>query len=188
MPRLLVLTDRTQVPTGRTLRDVLDDVAAAGLGDGGALVLREVDLPDHDRSDLAAHARSLGLPVLAAHRALPGCLGVHLPAGAAALPDVAWGRSCHTRAEVAAAAATGARWATLSPYAASASKPGYGPPLPPEVWADLPMPVHALGGIDTRRAVEARAAGAYGVAVMGAVMRAEAPGAVVVGLLAAVAA
>jgi thiamine monophosphate synthase len=43
--------------------------------------------------------------------------------------------------------------------------------------------VFALGGITAANAAQARAAGAYGVAVMGAVMRADDPGAVVAALL-----
>ena len=45
------------------------------------------------------------------------------------------------------------------------------------------MPVLALGGIDVPTAAGALAAGAHGVAVMGAVMRAPAPAALVAALL-----
>ncbi|HWJ10605.1 MAG TPA: thiamine phosphate synthase [Nocardioides sp.] len=188
MPRLVVLTDRTQVPADRTLADVLDAVAEAGLT---TVLLRETDLPDAERARLADHARAAGLAVVAAHRAVPGCRGVHLPARAPAPSDrsgaTSWGRSCHRRSEVVAAAADGAGWATLSPFAETASKPGHGPPLPASDWAGLPLPVLALGGITPSNAAAARAAGAHGVAVMGAVMRAPDPGAVVAALLAAVA-
>ncbi len=88
--------------------------------------------------------------------------------------------------EVRAAAAEGAVWATLSPYAETASKPGYGPALGPGAFAEDDLPVFALGGIDAGNAAEARLAGAYGVAVMGAVMRAHDPAGVVRDLLAAV--
>lgn len=179
--RLVVLTDRTQVPAGRDLRDVLTAAAAGGLTN---LLLREVDLPDGERAGLAAHAVGLGLRVYAAHRPVPRCSGVHLPA-AAPRPDAAlrWGRSCHSRAAVVRAAADGAWWATLSPYAASESKPGYGPPLPAAAWTGHGIPVFALGGIGPGNAASARTDGAYGIAVMGAVMRAEDPGAVVATLL-----
>jgi thiamine-phosphate pyrophosphorylase len=88
---------------------------------------------------------------------------------------------------VAVAAAEGAAYATLSPYAATPSKPGYGPPLPTTAFAGHPIPVFALGGITPANVAEARAAGAYGVAVMGAVMRADEPAAVVRSLLEALA-
>jgi thiamine-phosphate pyrophosphorylase len=48
-------------------------------------------------------------------------------------------------------------------------------------------PVFALGGVEAGNAAGFVAAGAYGVAVMGGVMRAERPGDVVAGVLAAVA-
>jgi thiamine-phosphate pyrophosphorylase len=96
------------------------------------------------------------------------------------------GRSCHSREEVRRAAEEGATYATLSPYAVSWSKPGYGPPLPAEAFAGHPIPVLALGGIDPGNAAEAREAGAHGVAVMGAVMRADDPAATVHDLLEAI--
>ncbi|GAA0970329.1 Thiamine-phosphate synthase [Nocardioides aquaticus] len=49
------------------------------------------------------------------------------------------------------------------------------------------VPVYALGGIDATNAADFRTAGADGVAVMGAVMRADDPAAVVEQLLGAVA-
>ncbi|GAA4077731.1 thiamine phosphate synthase [Nocardioides kongjuensis] len=179
--RVVVLTDRTQVPDGRSLRDVLAAAADGGLT---TVLLREVDLPDDERAKIADHARTCGLEVIAAHRAVPGCSGVHLPADAS-LPEVAtrWGRSCHDRADLLRAAADGAWWATLSPYATTQSKPGYGPPLPASAFAQAPLPVFALGGITPANAAAARAAGAWGVGVMGAVMRAPDPSAVVAALL-----
>ncbi|MCR1784206.1 thiamine phosphate synthase [Nocardioides carbamazepini] len=179
--RLVVLTDRTQVPVGRSLCDVLGAAAGAGLL---TVLLRETDLPDDERATIADQARSAGLEVIAAHRPVPGCAGVHLPAGTT-VPEVAtrWGRSCHSRADAVAAAADGAWWATLSPYSSTQSKPGYGPPVPASAFAGLPLPVFALGGITAANAAQARAEGAYGVAVMGAVMRADDPGAVVAALL-----
>jgi len=186
-PRLVVLTDRTQLPAGRSLRDVLAETADAGLR---TVLVRELDLPDDERAKIADQARRAGLEVIAAHRPVPGCWGVHLPATAAGPSGpgdvLRWGRSCHRRADLARAAAEGAWWATLSPYAATASKPGYGPPLPPGAFASPPLPVFALGGITPDNADAARAAGAYGVAVMGCVMRASDPATVVARLLEAV--
>lgn len=184
MTRLLVLTDRRQVPSGRTLADVLGAVA-----DGGAstVVLRESDLPDDERADLARAARAVGLSVIAAHRPVPGCVGVHVRAADAAPAAGRWGRSCHDRDEVARAAAEGATWVTLSPFAPTPSKPGHGPALAASAYAGLPLPAYALGGVTPANAAAARAAGAHGVAVMGAVMRAPDPAAVVAALLEAVA-
>jgi len=105
------------------------------------------------------------------------CIGVHLGAADAfpvARPRLV-GRSCHGRAEVAAAAAEGCDYALLSPIFPTASKPGYGPALGTGALADHPLPVWALGGIEPGNAASCLAAGAAGVAVMGALMRAEDP-------------
>ena len=72
----------------------------------------------------------------------------------------------------------------------TSSKPGYGPPLGFDGLRALtrvaaPLPVYALGGLDASRAAACRAAGAAGVAVMGALMGAADPAAEVAGLLAA---
>lgn len=180
MPRLLVLTDRRLVPEGRSLADVLHAVASGG---ASTVLLRESDLPDAARADLADAARSAGLEVLAAHRAVAGCAGVHARSADPAPAARRWGRSCHDRAEVARAARDGASWVTLSPFAATDSKPGHGPPLPASAFRGLPLPAYALAGISPANAGAARAAGAHGVAVMGAVMRADDPAAVVAALL-----
>lgn len=101
------------------------------------------------------------------------------------------GRSCHDAAEL--ARLTTEDYLTVSPVFASASKPGYGPALGVSGLAELVRrsggrPVLALGGVDTPERVAAcRAAGAAGVAVMGAAMRAADPAAVVADLLAAAA-
>ncbi|MFC5727563.1 thiamine phosphate synthase [Nocardioides vastitatis] len=187
-PRLLVLTDRSQLPLGRSLRAVLTLCVEAGLTH---VVLREPDLADEQRARLAADLGASGLAVIAAHRPVPGSAGRHLAADQPA-PDAqtvaAWGRSCHSAPDIAAAAREGAQWATLSPYAPTLSKPGYGPPQPAAAFAGHDIPVYALGGVSAANAAAARAAGAHGVAVMGAVMRAPDPAGVVAALLREVAA
>lgn len=182
LPRLLVLTDRSQLRLGRGLLATLAECRAAGLTH---VVVRELDEPPEQRAKLAAAATELGLAVIAAHGPLPGAVGVHLPAGAPGNTLLHRGRSCHSPADVARAAEHGFDYAMLSPYALTESKPGYGPPLGPDAFADLPLPTYALGGITPDNAAEAVAAGAHGVAVMGAVMRADEPAQVVCDLLAA---
>ncbi|WP_347177409.1 thiamine phosphate synthase [Glycomyces sp. L485] len=81
-------------------------------------------------------------------------------------------------------------YVTYSPIWPTASKPGYGPAIGLEGLAERvatsPVPVYALGGVTgPERARAAREAGAAGVAVMGAVMGAEAPERVVAALRAA---
>lgn len=181
-PRLVLLTDRSLLPLGRSLRAALAECADAGLTH---VVVRELDLSDAQRADLADHATALGLVAVAARRSIRGVVGVHLAAHQPAVSG-SWGRSCHSAADVRRAASDGAAWATLSPFAATETKPGYGPPLCREEFAGHDIPVLALGGITAANAADARAAGADGVAVMGSVLRAPEPAVVVADLLRAV--
>jgi thiamine-phosphate diphosphorylase len=195
---VVVLTDRHQAA------GPLDQVVAAA-ADGGArlVIMREKDLPERRRVLLAATLLaalrrtgcrlSIAGPLDAGTAGrLAGVAGVHLAATDPYPAPGSWrgliGRSCHDPVELAAAAVAGASYATLSPIFASRSKPGYGPPLGLSVFAGpAPLPVYALGGVETPGRAEACvAAGACGVAVMGAVMRAGNPAAVVADLLAAV--
>jgi thiamine-phosphate diphosphorylase len=190
---VIVFTDRRQA------RRPLPEVIAAAV-DGGArtVVLREKDLPDDERAALAETlhpllAKAGGRLLLAGPEA--GWVG---PAGYAradgqhlaaadpwpATPRGLIGRSCHDAGELAGAAAEGCSYATVSPVFPSTSKPGYGPPLGlrklRELCAGTSLPVYALGGVESGERAEAcREAGAAGVAVMGAVMRASDPAAVV---------
>ena len=191
LPRLLVLTDRTQLPGERTLLETVTRCAGAGLT---TVVLRELDLPRSRRAELAA-ALAARIQVVSARGMLPGAVGVHLaagqPTGDAELAPM-HGRSCHDEDEVGQAVAGGAAYVTVSPVAVTASKPGYGPPLGVAgvrraVAAAGGVPVFALGGVDPGNAGDLRRAGAHGVAVMGAVMRAADPAGVVSRLLAEVA-
>lgn len=181
IPRLVVLTDRAQLRLGRGLVRTVRECADAGLS---AVVVREHDLAPSARSALVEELVSVpGLTVISSRVPDSRAHGLHCAAHQAAPPAGRWGRSCHSRAEVERAAGEGASWVTLSPYAVSASKAGHGPALPTGAFAGHRVPVLALAGIDTRNAAAARSAGAHGVAVMGAVMRAADPAAVVSGLL-----
>jgi thiamine-phosphate pyrophosphorylase len=186
LPRLLVLTDRTQTG-GRPLVDV---VQAAVAGGARAVVLREKDLPRPERARLTVALRAVLAEVdgtlLAASDASLDTDGVHLGANdpfPAVRPRIV-GRSCHNPEELRRAAGAGCTYATLSPVFASASKPGYGPALGTGALTDRSLPVFALGGVSTDNAKECVTAGAAGVAVMGAVMRAADPAAVVAALMA----
>lgn len=195
LPRLLILTDRSQLSLGRSLVRTVAECVEAG---ATHVVLRELDLPRHRRAALADALVGAGACVIAAHEPLPAAVGVHQPAsltyGMRKRPESmqkvsdagVWGRSCHARAEVERAAEDGADYVTLGPYAETPSKPGYRPTLTAADYAGLPVPTYALGGITPDNAGAARARGCYGVAVMGHVMRSECPGAVVQQLLAAV--
>lgn len=177
LPRLLVLTDRTQCTGGLTAT-----VAAAVDAGARAVVLRDKDLPEVERAALATELRALlepvgGQLVLAGARNGGGSgEAVHLAAHdpfPAPRPRLV-GRSCHDAAEVAQAADEGCDWIFVSPVYRTASKPGYGPALGPAGLAALvPLgpPVYALGGIGPDQVADCRAAGARGVAVMGSAMR-----------------
>ncbi|MCZ2827317.1 thiamine phosphate synthase [Modestobacter sp. VKM Ac-2986] len=176
LPRLLVLTDRTQCAGG-----LVDTVAAAVDAGARAVVLRDKDLPSPERAALAEQLAGLlapvdGVLVWAGAAGGAGRAAVHLSA-ADPLPrdrPALLGRSCHSAAELTRARAEGCDWAFLSPLAATASKPGYGPALGAAGLAALvPLgpPVFALGGVTPEDVAGCRAAGAHGVAVMGAVMR-----------------
>lgn len=182
VPRVLLLTDRSQLRLGRGLVRTVAECAEAGLGH---VVVRELDESPECRHALIEEIATIdGLTVLSAHHPDPAAAGVHLAADQPPPPAGAWfGRSCHTAGEVRAAAAEEAAYAVLSPFAATASKPGHGPPVPPQAYAGHPLPVLALGGITPANAADAVAAGAHGVAVMGAVMRAAAPAGIVADLL-----
>jgi thiamine-phosphate pyrophosphorylase len=173
LPRLLVLTDRTQAAAP------LPEVVAAAVGAGArAVVLREKDLPDAERAELYDALAAVlepvgGLLVMAgpaARAAVHLSASDDLPAPRPALV----GRSCHSAEEVARAAAEGCDWVFVSPVRATPSKPGYGPPLGSAGLARLAVgapPVYALGGVTPADVAACLRAGAAGIAVMGPVMR-----------------
>ena len=194
---VMVVTDRSQLPPGR---DLVDVVAAALEGGAHAVLARERDLPGEQRRTLVAALSALctsagaallvsgpvpaGVPVSGIHLArdepVPRTGQGRLHAG------LLVGRSCHDLPELLRAGRERLDHVTLSPVAATASKPGYGPALRPEGLRelltalhdgqDLPVPrVLALGGVDPTNAGRWVEASADGVAVMGAVMRSSDP-------------
>ena len=195
----MVLTDRHQVDG----RGLVATVVAAVAGGGRMVVLREKDLSPSEREELGRRLVGVLAPVggslivagpdVALARRL-GAAGVHLAAADPFPHDrtgLAVGRSCHDGTGVVAAAAEGVDYVTLSPVFPSASKPGYGPALGQAAETEgraVPLAVVALGGIGAREAGACLAAGAAGVAVMGAVMAADDPAAATRALLGPVAA
>jgi thiamine-phosphate diphosphorylase len=102
------------------------------------------------------------------------------------LPHGWIGRSVHSRQEAAAAVAEGADFLVVGNIYQTASHPGRpaaGLDLVRET-AELGRPVIAIGGITPERAVEVRAAGAYGVAAIRALWEASDPAAATIALLA----
>ncbi|WP_089021885.1 thiamine phosphate synthase [Micromonospora coriariae] len=176
---VVVLTDR------RVARGALDQVVAGAVAGGARwVVLREKDLPRAERAALAADLRSIladvaGTLIVAGPDPLDGD-AVHLPAAGPYPPPThrLVGRSCHNGTEL--NRLTTEHYATVSPVHPTGTKPGYGPPLGTKGLHELiqvsPTPVLALGGVETPEQVTACIqAGAAGVAVLGALMRAKDP-------------
>jgi thiamine-phosphate pyrophosphorylase len=196
IPLLLVISDRRQA------RRPLEEVAEAAFTGGCRwFSLREKDLPSAERRAL------LGALVVLGHRwgatvtvhddidaaAMADAGGVHLPSGGSPeaahvrLPGALIGASAHSAEEASALLSAGADYVTVSPVFLTASKPGYGPALGLDglarIVTQVEGPVIALGGVTAANAARCRAAGAHGIAVMGEVMRAADPRAVVEAIL-----
>ena len=196
-PPLLLITDRRQA--ARPLEGVAADALAAGCR---WVSLREKDLPAAERLALLRRLRALARPagaVITVHADLEAAAeadGLHLAAGGD--PEAARlqlgstaliGVSCHAGDEVDAALAAGADYVTLGPLASTASKPGYEPDAVPGRGRCHRPPSSRPGDRPGRGGAEHLprlvAAGFAGAAVMGGVMRAAAPGAVIREYLAA---
>jgi thiamine-phosphate pyrophosphorylase len=197
-PPLLVISDRRQA------RRPLEEIAGAIFAGGCRwFSLREKDLPAAERRTLLSALVALGRrweATVTVHEdvdaaVMSGAAGVHLrsagnpEAARARLPHGLIGASAHSAEEAAALLGSGADYVTLSPVFPTASKPGYGPAIGldglAEIIAQVPGPVIALGGVTPANAPLCLSAGASGVAVMGEVMRAANPQAVVEAMLAA---
>ena len=188
-PPLLLVTDRRQAR--RPLPDIIADALKAGCR---WVSLREKDLPPDEQILLArgvaalarAHGGKLLLHGEAELAKLAGADGVHLSAGAdLAAARALLGReklvgvSIHTVTEAEALDPSWVDYALAGPAFETASKPGYGPEIGRKGLIEIArvarVPVLAIGGINSARVGELIAAGAAGVAVMGAVMRAVDP-------------
>jgi thiamine-phosphate pyrophosphorylase len=193
-PHLYLITDRRLCGGGETL---LARVEAALCGGVDAVQLREKDLDARSLHELAARllevCRRHRVPLLINDRIdvaiAVGADGVHLPADSfnardarALLGDKLVGVSTHSLEEARAAAGDGADFAVFGPVFATPSKTAFGEPQGldrlREVAAAAGLPILAVGGITPERAVEARAAGAAGVAAIGALLGADDPCAV----------
>jgi thiamine-phosphate pyrophosphorylase len=189
--RLVVVTD-PEVSPGRTLLEV---VAAALAGGATAIQLRDKRASARESAALCRQLRDL----TRAHEALlfvndrvdvalvGGADGAHfgdddLPLEAArrlSPPGFLLGASAATRDEVAAAIAAGADYVGAGPVFATASKPDAGEAIGVGRIADLvsasSIPIVGIGGITESNARQVVEAGAAGVAVIAAVMRAADP-------------
>lgn len=203
VPRILLVSDRFL--TGEDVAGAACR-ALAGVPEGMCgLWVREKDLPDADRWEVVAKVVA-AVPAVAvvvgvddvgsAQRRWPdGVAGVHC-AQKAWLGGVParkhrlglWGGSWHGDMRQAPVAALD--YVTLSPWWPSVSKPGHVPVLSRRclmrACRSVNVPVLALGGVTPGRVGECLAAGAYGVALAGAVWSAPEPAEVVAQCVAAV--
>lgn len=203
-PRLYLITDR-HATAGRSLPDLvaaaLRGIPAGGLSPADVAVqLREKDLEGRALAELARALRAVtaaaGVGLYINDRVdvalAVGADGVHLggssldaATAAGIAPGLAIAVSVHAPAEVAALrAAAGDRiaFALLGPIRDTPSKRRYGAPLGDAAVtgaARSGIPVVAVGGIDPQDVRALRAAGAYGVACIRAVMAASDPSAAV---------
>jgi thiamine-phosphate pyrophosphorylase len=200
-PALLVITDRRQARV--PLADIIEAACAAGCR---WFSVREKDLGPQQQVALAQSllpiARRFGARLTlhgdAGLAEAAGLDGVHLPAGGDAAHARALlgserlvGISIHGVAEAARLDPALIDYAIAGPAYETESKPGYGPALGPQgmaaIVAAAGVPILAIGGIRAEKIPELVRPGATGVAVMGAVMRASAPGAEIERLIAALA-
>jgi thiamine-phosphate pyrophosphorylase len=173
-----VVQVRARGVTDRALHDLAALLCSAA-HERGALCI--VD----DRVDVAlavgadgVHVGADDLPVAAVRRLLG--------------PDAVVGASARTVASARAAVADGASYLGVGPCYATDSKPGLPEPIGTdrlaEVAAAVEVPVVAIGGVTAAAVGQLLAAGARGVAVIGAVTRAADPAAATRELLDALAA
>jgi thiamine-phosphate pyrophosphorylase len=187
--RLLLVTDRHQTK-GRPLVPLLQQVLAA---EASAIQLRERDLSARELVKLAREVQ-----VLTASRrsqllindridvalALEG-VGVHLrsnslpPSVARRLlgPQRLMGISVHSVEEAVQAESQGADYIVLGPIYETPSKQMFGPPLGVQTLEKacglIRIPIIGIGGVTAERAREMRRAGAFGVAVITAILGAD---------------
>ncbi|MGH9535333.1 MAG: thiamine phosphate synthase [Terriglobales bacterium] len=179
------ITDRTALPAPNagSVAALLAQIAAVGHAGIELIQLREKDLDGRALYQLAVAARErlasspgqllindrLDIALAA------GAAGVHLPAAGLPVAEVRRHapagfiitQSCHSPAEVAAAARAGADWCVLAPIFSTPSKPGVAPLGVEAIRAAAGQGrVLALGGISAEtisRCLEAGAAGIAGI-------------------------
>ncbi len=192
LPPLYLITDRLQLPEGRQLLIVIEELLQAGLQ---MLQLREKDLSAAELLPLAADLRTLtrhyNCALLINDRVdvamAVGADGVHLaghsmpPTAARKLlgPNKLIGVSTHCLEDILAAAAQGANFVTFGPVFHTPSKAAYGEPVGlkklQQVCAETSIPVYGLGGIKTNNCAAVTQTGAHGIALISALLNAVQP-------------
>jgi thiamine-phosphate pyrophosphorylase len=185
--RLYLITDRKQLAPGYTQQTAVEEALKGGVR---AVQLREKDLGTRELVDMAYALRDITDKYQArlfingrADVALAvGADGVHLgvsdipvrAARRAAGDELLIGASAHSIEEAIRAEEEGADFVTLGPVYETPSKMRYGRPLGIQIIAraeeEVSVPVFAIGGISQERVGDVLEAGAYGVALISAVV------------------
>lgn len=197
-PCLALITDQA-----RSRLPLLEAIVRAVGAEVGVVQLRAGDLAPGGLLALAREVRAItaGRALFVVHSDVGVALavaadGVHLsergPPAAEVRERVGGGclvgRSVHSVAAARRAAAEGADYVQVGAVFATASHPGRAPSgleLVREVRAAVELPLIAVGGITSENAGQVMAAGADGVAVIGAILGSEDPAESVCGLRAA---
>ncbi len=189
LPPLYLVTDRLQT-RGRELAHLLQDILPHGRM---MIQIREKDL---DTQSLLAFSHNIQQVVQPYHVPLLvndrvdvtlslNAAGVHLLSNSLPIPQVRpllhsgqWiGRSVHSLEEAKKAEQDGADFLVLGPIYDTPSKRPFGAPLGvtvlKEACRSCRIPIYAIGGISARRVREIKQAGAFGVAVISALLEAE---------------
>ena len=185
-PRLMLVTDRQRHSGNRW-----EDAIVSALGAGPALVqVREKDMPEDALESLVRRLQGLtGAGAVLIVNGAPGVAsatgsGLHLPAVQAArytAPPYSrpLGCSVHDAAETGVALALGPDYLVAGTVFATSSKPGTAGcgilGLEKLVSGAGAVPVYAIGGMTPEKVPAVLGAGAYGVAVCGAVFGAADP-------------
>jgi thiamine-phosphate pyrophosphorylase len=187
--RLYLITDRRLFGDASSFLGAVEQALAGGVK---AVQLREKDLATRELLDMAYRLRELTgrsgarlfvndrVDIALAVRAD----GVHLggsslPAGAArkiAGEKFLIGVSTHGSEEAEAAQREGADFITVGPVYETPSKMKYGEPLGPAVLKRVKdgssVPIFAIGGMNQQRVKEVLGSGAYGIALISAILAA----------------
>lgn len=192
LPRLYLITDRHLAADEEDFLTRLEQALAAG---AGMLQMREKDLSPAELFRLGQQLRLLtrryGAKLLINERVdlVLGldADGVHLPENSLPTatvrellgPRKLIGVSTHNLTQINPQASAGADFVTFSPIYPTPSKSVFGPPQGvaelEKACQQAEIPVYALGGISVERITECQQAGAFGVAVISAILASDQP-------------
>jgi len=183
----MLITDKSLFPDDSSFLEAIEKALAGGVR---LIQLREKGLSGRELLALARRLRKMTgrhkARLLINERAdiagLAAADGIHLPVTAFSVKDARRlmsenaliGASTHSVDEARRAVREGADYITFGPVYCTPSKAGYGAPvgLGPlkDAASGLTIPVYALGGIKKEGVQEVMEAGAYGVALISAIL------------------